>query len=313
MGQKDPLTEWQREGFEMFGAMMKGIAQDFVRYVMHVQVKEQEPAKLEPKVLNLQTTSSDNAPGQSGFSAAAAASAAEDAGARPRRSRAAHVQAADGHQGRLREDAAERAVPVRVGQEVQAVPRRGLRHPARRAPCATSPTTCASSAAASTEAEEYLNIAEGRNRLVELEAEMQRPDLWDDADLAKRVNAEYANVKDDLTTFDGSGRTARGRRGAPRAGARGRRRVAGTRDRRGDRVDQASLDQLELRSLFTGEHDDADCIVQINAKDGGVDAQDFAEMLLRMYAEVGRAARVRRSAQLRLRGHRGRDQLGRVH
>ena len=40
------------------------------------------------------------------------------------------------------------------------------------------------------------------------------------------------------------------------------------------------LDKLELRSLFTGEHDDADCIVQINAKDGGVDAQDFSEMLL---------------------------------
>ena len=44
-----------------------------------------------------------------------------------------------------------------------------------------------------------------------------------------------------------------------------------------------TLDQLELRSLFTGEHDEADCIVQINAKDGGVDAQDWAEMLLRMY------------------------------
>ncbi|WP_040494744.1 preprotein translocase subunit SecA [Ilumatobacter nonamiensis] len=38
MGQMDPLTEWQREGFEMFGSMMTGIAQDFVKYVMHVQV-----------------------------------------------------------------------------------------------------------------------------------------------------------------------------------------------------------------------------------------------------------------------------------
>ena len=38
MGQKDPLTEWQREGYEMFGSLMKGIAQDFVKYVMHVQV-----------------------------------------------------------------------------------------------------------------------------------------------------------------------------------------------------------------------------------------------------------------------------------
>ena len=44
MGQKDPLTEWQREGYEMFGAMMKGIAQDFVRYVMHVQVVQQASA-----------------------------------------------------------------------------------------------------------------------------------------------------------------------------------------------------------------------------------------------------------------------------
>ena len=57
------------------------------------------------------------------------------------------------------------------------------------------------------EAAGYLNVAEGRNRLVELEAEMQRPDLWDDADLAKRVNAEYANVKDDIEIYDGlSGR-----------------------------------------------------------------------------------------------------------
>jgi len=44
MGQKDPLTEWQREGYEMFGSMMKGIAQDFVRYVMHVQVVQQPAA-----------------------------------------------------------------------------------------------------------------------------------------------------------------------------------------------------------------------------------------------------------------------------
>ena len=44
MGQKDPLVEWQREGYEMFGQLMKGIAQDFVRYVMHVQVVQQRQA-----------------------------------------------------------------------------------------------------------------------------------------------------------------------------------------------------------------------------------------------------------------------------
>ena len=41
MGQKDPLTEWQREGFEMFGTMMSSIAADFVRYITHIQVTEQ--------------------------------------------------------------------------------------------------------------------------------------------------------------------------------------------------------------------------------------------------------------------------------
>ena len=57
MGQKDPLTEWQREGFEMFGGLMKGIAQDFVKYVMHVQVvKNESPAM---QVSNLQESSFD--------------------------------------------------------------------------------------------------------------------------------------------------------------------------------------------------------------------------------------------------------------
>ena len=73
MGQKDPLTEWQREGYEMFGSMMKGIAQDFVKYVMHVQVVRKEaPA---PIVQNLQQSSSDDV-STSGFSAAAQAAAA---------------------------------------------------------------------------------------------------------------------------------------------------------------------------------------------------------------------------------------------
>jgi preprotein translocase subunit SecA len=71
MGQKDPLTEWQREGYEMFGQMMTGIAQDFVRYVMHVQVvAEEQPAV---QVQNLTETSADNV-ADDGFATAAVAS-----------------------------------------------------------------------------------------------------------------------------------------------------------------------------------------------------------------------------------------------
>jgi preprotein translocase subunit SecA len=80
MGQKDPLTEWQREGFEMFGTMMTGIAQDFVKYVMHVQVVQNDPkaaAGAAPTaVQNVQTSSSDDVQ-STGFDRAARAAAAD--------------------------------------------------------------------------------------------------------------------------------------------------------------------------------------------------------------------------------------------
>jgi preprotein translocase subunit SecA len=44
MGQQDPLSEWQREGFDMFEAMMGQIEDDFVQYVYHLQVVvDEEP------------------------------------------------------------------------------------------------------------------------------------------------------------------------------------------------------------------------------------------------------------------------------
>ncbi len=58
VGQKDPLIEWQREGFEMFGSLMKGIAQDFVKYVMHVQVVNDSSATA--ALSNIQQTSDEN-------------------------------------------------------------------------------------------------------------------------------------------------------------------------------------------------------------------------------------------------------------
>jgi len=46
----------------------------------------------------------------------------------------------------------------------------------------------------------------------------------------------------------------------------------------------SKLDELELRSLFTGEFDERDAVCQIKSGEGGTDAQDWAEMLLRMYS-----------------------------
>jgi preprotein translocase subunit SecA len=39
MGQQDPLVEWQREGYDMFGQMMSSIDDDYVKIVMHAQVQ----------------------------------------------------------------------------------------------------------------------------------------------------------------------------------------------------------------------------------------------------------------------------------
>ena len=134
------------------------------------------------------------------------------------------------------------------------------------------------------EAEGYLKIGVGRARLAELEMEVARPDLWDDQELAKKVNAEYANVKGDIDTF-----TVLNRELEDAEVLHEMARELDDESQEPDlvaavtRIDQ-QLRMLDLRSLFTGEHDEADCIVQINAKDGGVDAQDWSEILLRMYS-----------------------------
>ena len=127
MGQKDPLTEWQREGYEMFGAMMKAIAQDFVRYVMHVQVVQKDTPTLDaprcstcrPRPATMrQTRRASTGRAHGGGRGRPPAVSGSGAGA--------DQQAHDRREGRLREDPAQRAVPVRLGQEVQAVPRRRL-------------------------------------------------------------------------------------------------------------------------------------------------------------------------------------------
>ena len=133
------------------------------------------------------------------------------------------------------------------------------------------------------EAETYLRVGESRSRLTELEAEMGRPDLWDDANAAKALSAEYANVRDDLATYDGLASAVDDLEVLHELA-----RDEGDESQEPEIAEGIAsvgrgLDQLDLRSLFTGEHDEADCIVQINAKDGGVDAQDWSEILLRMY------------------------------
>ncbi len=138
------------------------------------------------------------------------------------------------------------------------------------------------------DAEGYLDIASLRTRKGELEQEAARPDLWDDQDRAREVTTQLGRVADDVDRFDalvGAVEEARvlaelveeaAAGGTPDEGLA--KELAGSMD-----ALRARVGQLELESLFSGEYDDRDAVCEVHAGAGGTDAQDWTEMLLRMY------------------------------
>jgi peptide chain release factor 2 len=138
------------------------------------------------------------------------------------------------------------------------------------------------------EAEAYLDIAALRSRRGELETEAARPDLWDDAERGRAVTSELGRLADDLDRFEALAarledaevldqlveEAAAG--GSPDEGL-------GTElEETIDDLD-ARLGRIELQSLLSGEYDEGDAVAEVHAGAGGTDAQDWTEMLLRMY------------------------------
>jgi preprotein translocase subunit SecA len=74
MGQKDPLAEWQREGFDMFEAMMGQIQDQFVAYVSHLQVAAVEEAPRAPATEKMRYSAAEDPVQGSGAMRATAAS-----------------------------------------------------------------------------------------------------------------------------------------------------------------------------------------------------------------------------------------------
>ena len=133
------------------------------------------------------------------------------------------------------------------------------------------------------EARSYLRVAELRARRPQLEAEASRPDLWDDRAAATRVTSELAAVNDDLELLDRLEQDVveaetlheLAREEADESLAPEIADALASLDRR--------FEDLEMRELFTGEFDEGDAVCQIKSGEGGTDAQDWAEMLMRMY------------------------------
>jgi peptide chain release factor 2 len=133
------------------------------------------------------------------------------------------------------------------------------------------------------EAEGYLGLEALQARRAELEKEAAHPDLWNDQDNARAVTSELGRVSDDIALLEDLGRRLSD------AEVLQELMVEEGDESLGPEV-VASVDdvtrrlgELELRSLFSGEYDERDAIVDFHAGTGGTDAQDWAEMLLRMY------------------------------
>jgi peptide chain release factor 2 len=133
------------------------------------------------------------------------------------------------------------------------------------------------------EAATYLKVDELRARQPQLETEASRPDLWDDADEARKITGELSSVNDDLEKYDSlAERIDDVETLAELAREEGDDSVAAEIESALQAL-ASDFGDLELRSLFTGEHDELDVIAEIQAGEGGADSQDWANMLLRMY------------------------------
>lgn len=131
--------------------------------------------------------------------------------------------------------------------------------------------------------ETVLDLPKLRKELAELNASAAAPDLWEDPDRAQRVTARLSYVQGELNKV-----------------ANLRRRLEDTTvllDLAEEELDDAThkevtvelntlrtaIQELEVRTLLSGEYDVREALITVRAEAGGADAADFAEMLMRMY------------------------------
>jgi peptide chain release factor 2 len=115
-------------------------------------------------------------------------------------------------------------------------------------------------------------------RLAELEREMGEPGFWDDQERAARISTEHARVSRRLERYRHLEREYEDAAELSKMdGDLGEEIAASIEPLRQE------LERLQEDALFTGEYDGGDAVVTLQSDAGGTDAQDFTEMVLRMY------------------------------
>ena len=125
-----------------------------------------------------------------------------------------------------------------------------------------------------------------RAEIADLSEQAGRPDLWNDAEAAQKLTSRLAHAQGELRRVDELRRRlddlpilyelAEESEGVEAEGA--------ITDADAERVKlRTEIAALEVRTLLSGEYDPREALITIRAEAGGVDAADFAEMLMRMY------------------------------
>lgn len=137
--------------------------------------------------------------------------------------------------------------------------------------------------------EKVLDLDELDDRVRELEAQAADPSLWDDPDHAQQVTSQLSHVQsrlrkvrglrsrlDDLPVMYEMAEEA-----AVEDAAEGREARELADAELGEL--RSEIESLEVTTMLSGEYDDREAVVNIRSAAGGVDAADWAEMLMRMY------------------------------
>ena len=133
------------------------------------------------------------------------------------------------------------------------------------------------------EIEGYLHVDDRRAEVASLEERSAKPGFWDDVDNARAVMAALATAKDAVQGIDSVRKELEDAQVAFELGSEmDDEDMLAEAERLLEKL-SADLTELELSSWFTDELDHGDAIVTITPGQGGLEAQDWCAMLLRMY------------------------------
>ncbi|MEI8596519.1 peptide chain release factor 2 [Photobacterium sp. Hal280] len=129
----------------------------------------------------------------------------------------------------------------------------------------------------------YLDYDAKKERLEEVNAELEQPDVWNEPERAQALGKERAALEAVVETIDQLDQGVEDVEGLLELAIEENDQE--TFDEIGPELDELvnKLEQLEFRRMFAGDHDSADCYVDLQAGSGGTEAQDWTSMMLRMY------------------------------